>query len=54
MPAYDLSPEQLQDVATFLLSLDFRGVKAVAKPVPEILKKTCAGQAEQASASNGK
>ena len=38
MPAYDLSPEQLQDLAAFLKSLDFtHGIKPVKKPVEEIL-----------------
>ena len=44
MPAYDLTPEQLKDLAAFLLALDFRGAKAVEKPVSEILGTTRAGQ----------
>ena len=44
MPAYDLTPEQLKDLAAFLLALDFRGAKAVEKPVSEILGTTKAGQ----------
>ncbi|MCD7982644.1 MAG: c-type cytochrome, partial [Desulfovibrio sp.] len=44
MPAYDLTPEQLKDMAAFLLSLDFRGVKPVAKPVSEILGTKKSGQ----------
>lgn len=38
MPAYDLSNDQLQDLAAFLKSLDFtHGIKPVRKPVKEIL-----------------
>lgn len=48
MPAYDLTPEQLKDLAAFLLALDFsRDVKAVEKPVSAILGTTKAGQIRQ-------
>lgn len=48
MPAYDLTPDQLKDLAAFLLALDFRGAKAVEKPVSGILGATKAGQTRQA------
>ena len=45
MPAYDLTPEQLKDMAAFLLSLDFRDAKPVTKPVSEILGTEKTGRA---------
>ena len=50
MPAYDLTAGQLKDLAAFLLALDFRDAKAVAKPVSEILGTSKAAQTPQAGA----
>ncbi|WP_300746631.1 c-type cytochrome [uncultured Bilophila sp.] len=45
MPAYDLTPEQLKALSSFLLALDFRDAEPIEKPVSEILETSRAPQA---------